>query len=76
MKLTDLFENFDPDAIYVVTKTLRNPSDTGPFRHGPDFVKGDKLKVTGVDSEGNASLTLPNGERIGITIPMQYLSQT
>ena len=72
MKLFEVLE--DEDNLYVVTKTAQ--TDTGPFRHGPMYQKGEVFRVVGVDSEGNASLTTPNGERIGIKIPMTVLAKS
>lgn len=72
MKLFEVLDT-EEDNLYVVTKTAR--TDTGPFRHGPMYQKGEQFRVVGVDGEGNASLTTPNGERIGITIPMEILAK-
>ena len=62
--------------LYVVTKDFGTREKTGPLRGGPDFRKGDKLRVVKIDKKGNAKVTLPSGERIGITIPMKFLKKT
>ena len=73
MKLQEINEARN---LYVVTKDFGTSEKTGPFRGGPEFRKGEKLKVVKSDKKENTKVTLPSGERIGITIPVKFLKKT
>jgi uncharacterized protein YgiM (DUF1202 family) len=69
MKLQEI--NEAKKDLYVVTKPFATSGGRDAL-----FQKGDKLRVVSVDKKGFAKVTLPDGERIGITIPVKFLKKT